>query len=406
MRRSVNWFVMLSLPVVAAGSGKPTEAASPVERSSQTVITNSIGMRLVLIPAGEFTMGSPGSDKDVPIDEKPQHRVRITRPFFLGAYEVTVGQFRQFVKETGRKTEDIPTKGGLVSWNNPGWQQTDEHPAVWVNWHEAVAFCGWLSRKEGKTYRLPAEAEWEYACRAGSASRYTFGDDARELGEYAWFSPNSRGSPQPVGQKKPNAWGVFDMHGNVWEWCADWYGKEYYATSPLDDPTGPATGDLRVLRGNSWDYMPGLTRSAARGRSRPDHHNGISGFRLARDRYSNSRSMDRGQPKPQEPVPVFIPVLEITCDVEDRLLPFVAFQVVDQVCEDFVPLQQFFGNDHLDAQLGQVRAQFLPLRIVSKVERLGPTAGLFHERALHGIGQELRKVVHIPAVLQDLLRQN
>src|SRR3990172_3654371 len=204
MRKCVNWFVMLSLPVVAAGSGKPTEAASPVERSSQTVITNSIGMRLVLIPAGEFTMGSPGSDKDVPIDEKPQHRVRITRPFFLGAYEVTVGQFRQFVKETGRKTEDIPTKGGLVSWNNPGWQQTDEHPAVWVNWHEAVAFCGWLSRKEGKTYRLPAEAEWEYACRAGSASRYTFGDDARELGEYAWFSPNSRGSPQPVGQKKPN----------------------------------------------------------------------------------------------------------------------------------------------------------------------------------------------------------
>src|SRR3972149_531251 len=133
MRRSVNWFVMLSLPVVAAGSGKPTEAASPVERSSQTVITNSIGMRLVLIPAGEFTMGSPGSDKDVPIDEKPQHRVRITRPFFLGANDSTLGQFRQFVKETGRKTEDIPTKGGLVSWNNPGWQQTDEHPAVWDN---------------------------------------------------------------------------------------------------------------------------------------------------------------------------------------------------------------------------------------------------------------------------------
>jgi formylglycine-generating enzyme required for sulfatase activity len=282
VRQCARWFIVLWLPAVASGSGKLTEAAPPVERLPQTVITNSIGMKLVLIRAGEFMMGSPDSDKDVANDEKPQHRVRITKPFYLGACEVTVGHFRQFVEETGRKTEDTPTSAGPVSWKKPGWQQTDEHPVVWVNWHEAVAFCDWLGRKEGRTYRLPTEAEWEYACRARSATRYTFGDDIGKLGEYAWFSPNSRGSPQPVGQKKANAWGLFDMHGNVWEWCADWYGKEYYATSPLDDPTGPPSGDLHVLRGNSWNYVPGLTRSAARGRSRPDHHNGISGFRLAR----------------------------------------------------------------------------------------------------------------------------
>ena len=122
-----------------------------------------------------------------------------------------------------------------------GFEQTDEHPVVNVSWNDALAFCRWLSKKEGKICRLPTEAEWEYACRAGSTTRYCFGDDASDLGEYAWYGANSDRKTHPVGTKKPNAWGLYDMHGNAWEWCADGYDAEYYEKSPTDDPTGPAT---------------------------------------------------------------------------------------------------------------------------------------------------------------------
>ncbi len=234
---------------------------------------NSIGMKMQLIPAGEFTMGSPpGEGKP---DEHPQHPVRITKPFWIGAREVTVGEFRQFVNESGYT---VTSEG----WKTAFPSQTDDHPVSGINWTEAKAFCDWLSKKEHKEYRLPTEAEWEYACRAGSAGKYCFGDDGAALGEYAWHSGNSGSQTRPVGQKKPNPWGLHDVHGNAWEWCADWYGSDYYASSPTDDPQGPSSGADRVLRGGSWSYDPRSARSAMRGRLAPDDRDLNFGFRVAR----------------------------------------------------------------------------------------------------------------------------
>jgi formylglycine-generating enzyme required for sulfatase activity len=228
-------------------------------------ITNSIGMKLVLIPAGEFLMGSPDSDGTADDDEKPQHRVRITRPFYLGVTELTQEQYEQVMGST-------PS----------GFQGDPKRPVEKVSWHDAVEFCRRLSQKEGKEYRLPTEAEWEYACRAGSTTGWCFGDNESELGQYAWYSGNSGRGTHPVGQKKPNAWGLYDMHGNVWEWCADWYGKDYYRTSPLDDPKGPDSGGDRVLRGGSWVSNARSARSASRTTLTPGNRLNLVGFRLAR----------------------------------------------------------------------------------------------------------------------------
>ena len=295
-------------------------------------ITNSIGMKLTLIAAGEFMMGSSesaeataaffkknyGMDRltaDLSKDEHPQHRVRITKSFYLGTYHVTRGQFRQFVKDSGYKTD--AEKGGNpgawgwdsesktfsfekdYSWQNAGFEQTDEHPVVNVSWNDAVAFCKWLSRKEGNRYRLPTEAEWEYACRAGATTRYYSGDDPETLAKVAnvadatfkakfpdckWTIKASDGYvfTAPVGRFKPNDFGLYDMHGNAWQWCADWFGEHYYAKSPAEDPTGPDTGDDRVLRGGSWGDWPSSARSATRSRGTPDGRSNYGGFRVAR----------------------------------------------------------------------------------------------------------------------------
>jgi formylglycine-generating enzyme required for sulfatase activity len=137
-------------------------------------------------------------------------------------------------------------------------------------------------------FRLPTEAQWEYACRAGSTTRYCFGDDDSELGEYAWYAANSGNTTHPVGEKKPNAWGLYDMHGNVWEWCQDWYDSGYYAKSPTDDPTGAATGSDRVYRGGSWGNPAGLCRSADRLGSGPGGRGSFLGFRASRVAASGS----------------------------------------------------------------------------------------------------------------------
>ncbi len=282
--------------------------------SNPLVITNSIGANLRLIPAGEFLMGSPDTDKDAEDDEKPPHRVRITRPFYLGMTEVTRGQFRRFVDDAGYKTEaESDAKGGSgwneeankfeqdpkYTWQNPGFEQTDEHPVVNVTWNDAVAFCQWLSRKEGKTYRLPTEAEWEYACRAGTTTRYQVGEDPEGLavvGNLAdgtahekfpdWVAIAARDGyvfTAPVGRFTPNAWGLLDMHGNVWEWCSDWYAKDYYGRSAAEDSGGPDPASLRVLRGGGWYPEPRVARSANRNAFVPDLRYVNVGFRLARD---------------------------------------------------------------------------------------------------------------------------
>ncbi len=292
-------------------------------------IENSIGMKMTLIPPGEFMMGSPESEEGRWGDEGPQHRVRITRPFYLGKYQVTVEEFRAFVDATDYETdaeregwgfevsfmrrvlsgeigtEEIQQRAqanahldlssipeeyrdsarGVVSrgasWRSPGMEQHEEHPVLNLSWNDAVAYCRWLSEEEGREYRLPTEAEWEYACRSGTTTRYYFGDDAGALAEYAWYRGNSGFRPHRVGQKRPNAWGLYDMHGNVSEWCSDWYSSDYYANSPLEDPAGPESGSLRVHRGGSWLFTAGICRSADRYWFTPGYRGSDLGFRVA-----------------------------------------------------------------------------------------------------------------------------
>jgi formylglycine-generating enzyme required for sulfatase activity len=291
----------------AASRPVPDVGGSPKE------MTNSIGMKFALIKAGEFLMGSPDTDKDAADVEKPQHRVRITRPFYLGVHEVTRGQFRRFVDEAGYQTEaEKDGKGGYgwnedtkkfeqnprFTWREAGFEQTDEHPVVNVIWNDAVAFAEWLSRKEGKSYRLPTEAEWEYACRAGTTTRFVCGDDPEGLAEVGNVAdgtakakyPNWKETiaaqdgfvyTAPVGRYRPNAWGLYDMHGNVWEWCWDWYGKDFYKSARVVDPAGPLRASARVIRGGGWGEYPRRCRSADRGRSVPGFRSFNLGFRLA-----------------------------------------------------------------------------------------------------------------------------
>ena len=147
-----------------------------------------------------------------------------------------------------------------------------------VSWNDAVRFCQWLSKKEDRTYELPTEAEWEYACRAGTTTAFSFGDDPKALGDYAWYDGNSGSHTHPVGEKKPNPWGLYDMHGNVWQWCADRYGP--YQEGSIKDPKGADVGESRVFRGGSWGSQLRLCRSADRDGGNPDHRYGDGGFRI------------------------------------------------------------------------------------------------------------------------------
>ena len=257
--------------------GAPTASGTAGGTPFKVEETSLAGMKLVLIPAGESTMGSEDGDSD----ERPPHRVRITRPFFLGQHEVTVGQFRAFVADSKYRT-DAEKEGDDETWRSAFPSQTDEHPVVCVTWDDAVAFCQWLSRKEGKAYRLPTEAEWEYACRAGTQTRYSFGDDAKGLSEHAWFLANSLSQAHAVGGKKPNAWGLYDMHGNVSEWVADWYAGAYDGPSPRTDPPGAPSGTMRVMRGGSWLGRPPFQCSVSREGLPPTERKNLIGFRIAR----------------------------------------------------------------------------------------------------------------------------
>ena len=282
-------------------------------RTDLSKITNSIGMTFIRIKEGDFPMGAADDDKDGSDDEKPQHRVRITKPFYLGIHEVTRGQFRRFVDDSGYQTEaEKDGKGGYgwneekktfeqnpkYTWQNAGFEQADDHPVVNVSWNDAVAFATWLSRKEGKTYRLPTEAEWEYACRAGTTTKYCSGDDPEGLAAVGNIAdgtaktkyPNWTGTiaardgyvfTAPVGRYNPNAWGLFDMHGNVWEWCSDSYAADYYKSSPVDDPQGAIQASFRMDRGGGWFNEPRFARSANRGGNTPGNRGSNLGFRLA-----------------------------------------------------------------------------------------------------------------------------
>ena len=246
--------------------------AVPVEQA------NSIGMKLVLIPPGEFSMGTAADaarKSNAQAGESPSHRVKITRPFLLGAYEVSQAEYQRLMQKN--PSHFAPRTVGRESFSG---QAVVAIPVESVSWTMATEFCHRLSdltaeQSAGRKYRLPTEAEWEYACRAGSTTRWYFGNDDTVLADYAWFSQKK---PQAVGQKKPNAWGLCDMLGNVSEWCADWFSPEYYKGSPSADPAGPSSGVERVIRGGSW-WNAASCRSAARVGAEDDG-NETTGFRV------------------------------------------------------------------------------------------------------------------------------
>ncbi|MBW7988876.1 MAG: formylglycine-generating enzyme family protein [Planctomycetes bacterium] len=252
----------------------PVGAAQEVAaEESGNVVTNSIGMKLVYIPAGSFMMGNPSNEKDHYIDEGPQHQVHISEGFWMGQTEVTQGQYKSVMNAE-------PWSG------NKCVQEDANNPAVFMRWDKAAEFCRKLSQQEGKTYRLPTEAEWEYACRAGTTTRFSFGDSDSSLGDYAWFNDNTSTVDQKyahsVGQKKPNPWGLSDMHGNVCEWCSDFCGVDYYSYSPIVDPKGPSSGDARSLRGGSWGHFKNDLRCSERSRGYPGISSSNFGFRVVR----------------------------------------------------------------------------------------------------------------------------
>ncbi|MDL2269440.1 formylglycine-generating enzyme family protein [Desulfosarcina sp. OttesenSCG-928-A07] len=224
--------------------------------------TRSSGMEFIYIPPGSFKMGCDPFAWDCQHNETPEHPVTLTKPFYLGKYPVTQAQW---VKIMG---------------SNPSQYKGRTRPVEQVSWEDTQEFIRRLNQKEGHNrYRLPTEAEWEYAARAGSQSIYTFGDDPHQLKNYAWYDGND--GTYPVGQLQPNKWGLYDMYGNVWEWVQDWYEENYYANSPGTDPHGPPSGKYRVLRGGGWFSDANGCRSATRGFDSPVNRNDNFGFRLA-----------------------------------------------------------------------------------------------------------------------------
>jgi formylglycine-generating enzyme required for sulfatase activity len=239
----------------------------------------------VVVPAGSFTMGSPENEPGRSDDEGPQHKVTIANALVIGRFPITRGEFAAFVKETEYRAD----AGCSVwsdsdwklqpdrSWHFPGFEQNDRHPAVCVSWNDAKAFIAWLSAKVGKPYRLLTEAEWEYAARAGTITRYSFGDDEAALSQYAWYDG---GGTYPVGEKKPNGFGLFDVHGNVWTWCEDnWHPG--YQGAPNDGSAWQGDDPYRVQRGGSWVDPPASLRSASRDNASPEAYSNV-GFRIAR----------------------------------------------------------------------------------------------------------------------------
>ena len=246
------------LPGPKVNDKKENELIQP---KAGDLIANDLGMKFAWIPPGSFLMGSPANEKDREHYET-QHRVNLTKGFRMGIHTVTKAQWR------------------TVMGTNPNNFKGDDLPVETASWNDCVEFCTKLSKRESKNYRLPTEAEWEYACRAGSQTAYHFGDDPSNLGDYAWFRENTNVNPHPVGQKKPNSWGLYDMHGNVWQWCEDWWDGDYYSNSPGDNPVNTKATLYRVARGGSWAFSPRYCRSAFRQNFSPGNRGDGFGFRV------------------------------------------------------------------------------------------------------------------------------
>jgi len=325
-------------PAVApfsADQARAHQGAWARQLGAKVETVNTLGMTLVLIPPGEFAMGSSAEQVEVALErlgqvprvasgeadrirdeEQPQHRVVLTRPMRMGRTEVTVGQFRQFVEAAKYVTETERFGGGNSAktaetdpnkrhalWSAPGYAVTDESPVTQITYGDMTAFCNWLSLREGRPvcyelppggdwrpvagatgYRLPTEAEWEFACRAGTTTHYSFGDDVADLDHYAWFNRTAevggRVGARPVATKRPNPFGLFDMHGNAWERCQDFHAPDAYRRSVVEDPPGPPTGTRRIARGAGWHYFDLHCRSAYRNNYSPIGRTGNIGFRV------------------------------------------------------------------------------------------------------------------------------
>ncbi len=263
--KNLKHVLPLALPaLLLAGCNQSSQAPAPVSSASALpkVVTTPAGLDMALLPAGEFTMGDASGDED----EKPPHKVRLSA-FYLDTREVTQKSYE-----------------GLME-KNPSKFKAPDKPVEQVDWYHAVLYCNMRSLKEGlkpcydantlqcdfaaSGYRLPTEAEWEYACRAGTATRFSFGNDPGALKNVAWFKANAGQTSHAVGQKAPNPWGLYDLHGNVAEWCHDIYSESYYQKSEPADPHGPAAGNKRVLRGGSWRSGDDACRSSARNSETP-----------------------------------------------------------------------------------------------------------------------------------------
>ena len=274
MKSFLQLYLLLAWPLLEASAGSAPDPAptpplapqaQPAHRLTRTFnLPGGMSIEMVWIPPGSFAMGSPESEMGRWDDEGPPHQVTISRGFWLGQYEVTQGQWEAVVG------------------TNPSHYKGNNRPVETVSWEDAQGFAKQLNGWAGNSvYRLPTEAEWEYAARAGTTTRWSFGDEAGRLGYYAWYSDNN--SPlgtREVGLKNPNPWGLYDMHGNVWEWCQDWKGA--YSTTRQINPTGPMAGSVRVLRGGFFNDRARGVRSAARHCYAPGYRGYGFGLRLLR----------------------------------------------------------------------------------------------------------------------------
>jgi sulfatase modifying factor 1 len=282
-RQSVKAKALYMIVLMLVATNLLAKEKQPPQKYTQTTYTNAgkkLTFDMVLIPGGQFQMGSPANEAMRKDDEGPQHTVKLD-PFYLCTTETTLALFSAYYKETAtakrefvaisakqkeleqaKQDEFDGVTGPTPVYGDIALGHTENFPAMAMSWRNAVLFCKWVSKRTGKTYRLPTEAEWEYACRAGSGTRFCFGDSDRDLGGYGWYDDNSGRKTHPVAQKKPNAWGLYDLHGNVWEWCQGRYGK--YPSGSVVDPIGSSSGAYRVKRGGSWFNNASSCRSARR----------------------------------------------------------------------------------------------------------------------------------------------
>jgi formylglycine-generating enzyme required for sulfatase activity len=312
-------FIALFLVVSLSGCELPeragTEPPLPARTHGKTLV-NSLDMLMVLIPAGEFDMGSPEDEPGRLANEGPRRRVTIGTPFYIGAHEVTVGQFAAFVADAGYVTDaERDAEGGFgidfrtgkvrqmpgIAWRNPGFpefRQGEDHPVLLISWNDAEAFCRWLTQRENRIYRLPTEAEWEYAARGGRDSAFWSGSDPASLAaaanvadqrlrdavpaaDWAETWDDGHAFTAPVGSYPPNPFGLHDMHGNVWEWVADWHSDGYYTAGAATDPRGPESGSFRAIRGGGWFNPAAQNRAAQRIYFAPSfRYCLLSGFRV------------------------------------------------------------------------------------------------------------------------------